>query len=211
MLRKIIALVVTLLLLMSLFTACAGNSSKPAEEDKKGDVQKEEAAKPTESVKPAEEKKPVKITWLDANPYAIEKMDALLAGLKDEAGIEIEIEHVANNFSEVLKTKINSGDTPDVFQNLSGVENKVYAEYSFDFTNEEVIKKFKEDAVKQCMYDGKVIGLPWNYQTYSLLYNKKVFADAGITQMPKTLKELEQVCETLKSKGITPFANGYKE
>ena len=155
--------------------------------------------------------KPVKITWMDAQAYGTDKMDAFLAGLKNKLGVEIEIEHDANNYNEVLKTKINSGETPDIWCNMAGNDNKVYAEYSYDFTKDAVTKKFNEDAVRQCLYKGKIYGLPWQYQSYSILYNKKVFAKAGITKLPRTLKELEQTCIILKSKGITPFANGYKE
>ena len=44
-----------------------------------------------------------------------------------------------------------------------------------------------------------------------LIYNKKLLADAGITEVPKTTAELDDAITKLEAKGITPFANAYKE
>jgi len=40
-------------------------------------------------------------------------------------------------------------------------------------------------------YDGKLYAVPANYATLSLYYNKKAFADAGISAPPKTVEEFK--------------------
>ncbi|RSN61240.1 ABC transporter substrate-binding protein [Amycolatopsis sp. WAC 04182] len=51
--------------------------------------------------------------------------------------------------------------------------------------------------------------LPANTQTIPpVYYNKKLFADAGITSTPKTWNELLAASGKLKAKGITPFTIG---
>jgi multiple sugar transport system substrate-binding protein len=56
---------------------------------------------------------------------------------------------------------------------------------------------------------GKVYGLPMAAQGIPMMYyNKKQFADAGITSVPKTWKEFLDVCEKLKAKGFTPLLAG---
>ncbi len=207
MVKRMMAFAVAIVMTASLLAGCGSADTGASAATAPEATVKAEAGTAAE----AEAKPPVKIVWFDENAYALDKMDAILAGLKDEENIEIEVEHSANNYFTVLKTKINSGDAPDIYQTKAGTDNKTYAEYSYDYTNEEVVKKFTDDAIEQCVYQGKVTGLPWNYQTFSLLYNKKLFADAGITELPKTLTELGELCEKLKAKGITPFANGYKE
>jgi len=42
-----------------------------------------------------------------------------------------------------------------------------------------------------------------------VFYNKDLFAQAGITEVPTTLTELEEDVEKLKAAGITPFAEGF--
>jgi len=46
---------------------------------------------------------------------------------------------------------------------------------------------------------------------FTLIYNKKLFADAGITEVPKTTAQLQDAVAKLEAKGITPFTNAYKE
>jgi ABC-type glycerol-3-phosphate transport system substrate-binding protein len=51
--------------------------------------------------------------------------------------------------------------------------------------------------------------LPANTQTIPpVYYNKKMFADAGITSTPKTWAELLDACARLKAKGLQPFVIG---
>lgn len=46
-------------------------------------------------------------------------------------------------------------------------------------------------------YDGKLYAVPLYGGTKVVMYNKKMFADAGIKQPPKTIAELQQDCGTL--------------
>jgi len=50
--------------------------------------------------------------------------------------------------------------------------------------------------------NGRITGYPFLVQSHSFIYNKKVFADAGITTLPRTLKEYEDVAQKLQAKGI---------
>ncbi|MFE7331273.1 ABC transporter substrate-binding protein [Streptomyces sp. NPDC057565] len=56
---------------------------------------------------------------------------------------------------------------------------------------------------------GKVYQLPYNTQPTPLVYySKSLFKKAGITETPKTYKELVDVSAKLKAKGINPFVVG---
>jgi len=48
-------------------------------------------------------------------------------------------------------------------------------------------------------------------QSHAYIYNKDLFAQAGITTLPETLEDLRSVCETLDAAGIQPFASGFAE
>ena len=54
----------------------------------------------------------------------------------------------------------------------------------------DVAKTFPKAALVYTQYDGKQCALPLLADAYALFYNKKMFADAGITTPPKTLSEL---------------------
>ncbi|HZM75994.1 MAG TPA: extracellular solute-binding protein [Candidatus Limnocylindrales bacterium] len=99
----------------------------------------------------------------------------------------------------------SSGQLPDVMIAVSPVgfaeAGKLYAWTAdelkdFEFPNNGAVK-------------GKVYQLPANTQTIPIAYyNKKSFADAGITAEPKTYAELMAAAEKLKGKGIQPFVTG---
>lgn len=99
----------------------------------------------------------------------------------------------------------SSGQLPDVMIAVSPVgfaeAGKLYA-----WTPDE-LKDFEfptNGAVK-----GKVYQLPANTQTIPVVYyNKKQFADAGVTAEPKTYAELLAAAEKLKAKAIQPFVTG---
>ena len=49
-------------------------------------------------------------------------------------------------------------------------------------------------------YNGKTYGVPQVTDSLALMYNKKLFADAGITAAPKTWDELKAAAATIKTK-----------
>ncbi|MGV1760183.1 ABC transporter substrate-binding protein [Rhizobium sp. A22-96] len=56
--------------------------------------------------------------------------------------------------------------------------------------------------------DGKLLGVPYSNDFRVMLVNKKHFADAGITEMPKTLDALVAAAKKIKEKGITQYPIG---
>jgi raffinose/stachyose/melibiose transport system substrate-binding protein len=66
------------------------------------------------------------------------------------------------------------------------------------------------DFAKQPMErDGKIYGMPMAIEGHGIIYNKDLFARAGITEPPVTLTELEDAFKKLKDAGIQPISNGF--
>ncbi len=55
--------------------------------------------------------------------------------------------------------------------------------------------------------DGKCYTLTYGGGIIGIIYNKKMFEDAGISQLPRTTDELASVCDTFYSEGIAPFCH----
>lgn len=53
-------------------------------------------------------------------------------------------------------------------------------------------------------YPGRTSVLPYSAMAASVIYNKRLFADKDV-EVPTTWGEMLEVCETLKSKGVTPI------
>ena len=72
-----------------------------------------------------------------------------------------------------------------------------------------VDKNIIPSAIDLARNNGKLYGIPFKVRPMTIFYKKSLFDKCGLTA-PKTFDELEKACETLKSKGIIPFAVGGK-
>lgn len=61
------------------------------------------------------------------------------------------------------------------------------------------------------LYNGDRYLVPFGYHYAGMFYNKKVLADAGMTELPKTWEEFLALCEALEAKGVIPVALGSRE
>ncbi|MGD3261475.1 extracellular solute-binding protein, partial [Xanthomonas citri pv. citri] len=61
--------------------------------------------------------------------------------------------------------------------------------------------EFAPGTVEEFTYDGKLYGVPANFATLSLYYNKKLFADAGIANPPTTVQEMAADAKKLTTGG----------
>ncbi|KAI7254628.1 hypothetical protein KC345_g11240, partial [Hortaea werneckii] len=94
----------------------------------------------------------------------------------------------------VLIPTIPNSDLPTYFAPLDdlGLNDRIY------------FKDFKS-------YEGKVYGISVGATTTGIVYNKKAFADAGITEVPKTLDEFYAASEKLKAAGKVALASNFKD
>lgn len=199
MLKRILTIALASVMVTGLLSGCGTKNSTSS-------------ASNSSTTTSTETDKPVTIKMFTNAPEYTDAYNAYIAEYKKvKPNVTIELQVMQADYPTVLKTKIASGDIPDVFQTTAGGEIKQYSEYSADLTNEPLSKAMNDSVRTSMSLDGKVLGFPIKSDLFALIYNKDLFATAGITQVPKTMAELEAVCAKLQAKGITPFANGYKE
>ena len=110
--------------------------------------------------------------------YGLEEYDEMVKAFeKSHPGVTVDVQHAANDYDTLLQSRVNSGDTPDVFDAEAGTKAKMYYDYAYDWSNDtEVLDKFNEDAVNLGKDDeGNVKSLPWTYENMGLIYNKDCF------------------------------------
>lgn len=149
--------------------------------------------------------------------FKVEIADAL-KGLQAEfeqehPDIKLDIQTVGggSDYGASLRSKFASGEEPDIF-NIGGfTEMEMWLEYLEDLSDQPWVKDVKDIAKEPMTKDGKLYGQPMNLEGYGFIYNKDLFAKAGIKEKPVTLTGLREAAEKLKAAGITPFSNGYQE
>jgi ABC-type glycerol-3-phosphate transport system substrate-binding protein len=123
-----------------------------------------------------------------------------------------------------LTAAFSSGNVPDVINHWGGSFATAYADELLPLNKYVRATPGLYASMPEAIWDAEcvpdfrcqggkhtIIGVPWNASTYVLFYNKKLFAEAGIKQPPKTYTELFAACKKLSDMGITPVALGAKD
>lgn len=108
----------------------------------------------------------------------------------------------------VLKTRILSGDVPDIIQiypqNMD-FQEWAKAGYFQDMTGKDYLKRIKNNYAEKYAINGKVYNVPLNANVYGIYYNKTKFKELGLEE-PKTFEEFQEITKKIKDSGTSPFA-----
>ena len=161
---------------------------------------------------------PVKLVywtmWNEAEPQGMVIAEAVQAFTK-ETGIEVEVNFNGREIRKTLQPALDAGETIDLFdEDIERVLNTwgnyllpldTYAAQSYSTTG----RKPYNTVVNQTLYNlakelggGTIKNIPYQPSAFVTLYNKDLFAQAGIMDTPKSWDEFLTVCEKLKALGI---------
>ncbi len=130
---------------------------------------------------------------------------------ENRTDIRIQMEIRQNDYIQVLKTKINAGEVPDLFITSAYNDNKVYKNYVYDLSDQLFIRQIEPAMLAAVTVGDSVTGVPFLAQSHSFLYNKDLFDQAEVQTLPTTLQEYEAVCRQLQDAGIAPFSTGFAD
>ncbi|WP_372638264.1 ABC transporter substrate-binding protein [Cohnella sp.] len=180
-----------------------------------GGAKSDNAANSPGATTPAGEspKKNVTIKMFQFKVEIAEQLQNLVNEYEKETGVKVQIETVGGgaDYGAALKAKFNSGDKPDIFNNGGFSDLDLWLENLEDLSDQPWVKDLVKGTDEPMTHDGKLYGMPIGVEGYGFIYNKDLFAKAGITELPKTLSQLEDAAKKLQDNGITPFINGYGE
>ena len=198
--KRFLSSVLILTMGLTLFAGCTKNPS-PAE------------ASTTDKTAAAEgKKKDITLTVMMSQGWAFDAEDILAKKFEEETGIKVDIQVApADQYQDLLKAKLTSGEGPDIFYAQTNEFQIKTAtvdpeKYCIDFTNEPWINVMPKTRIPAVSYNDKVYGLMLWYDSpeYVFVYNKTLFKEAGILEVPRTYEAFKAACEAVKAKGITP-------
>ncbi|MFJ6723984.1 extracellular solute-binding protein [Streptomyces sp. NPDC091281] len=150
---------------------------------------------------------PVTITWWDTS-NATNEAPTYQALVKEfeAANKDIKVKYVNVPFDQAqnkFDTAAGSKGAPDVLRSEVGW-TPAFAKKGFflPLDGTEALAeqdKFKPNLIEQAKYEGKTYGVPIVTDTLALVYNKALFAKAGVAA-PKTWDELKTAAATVKDK-----------
>ncbi len=224
--KKLVSLLLCGALVFSL-TACSGGGDMSAAANAEPAAAAEEEAAPA-----AEEKEEAPAAEESADAAADASADSSAAGttitvmasqdwvedaeqelgkkFEEETGIHVDYQIVpADQYQDLLLTRLNSGEGPDIWGAQSGFALKTtynVEENAVDLSNESWADAYNAFSAEQTSVDGKNYGLTYYDTTtdYYMVYNKKLFEAAGAS-VPTTFAELKDTCDKLAASGVTPI------
>lgn len=124
-----------------------------------------------------------------------------------KTGVKISLLIVPNDADATMSARAAQGKLPDILQMQTYARVWEYAQkgYVMDISKQPVLGKVLDSAKPSVTWNGKQYALPMDYAGIGIIYNKEIFAKYKLKE-PKTARELERVCATLRKNGVTPFA-----
>ena len=147
--------------------------------------------------------------YIDDNPTNVATAEGLKAAFEAEnpdIKIEIETHPGGGEGDNLVKTRLATGDMPDVFRYNAGSLFRALnpPETMLDLSNEAFENNVIDSFKPVVSVDGKVYGVPEEAAMGGgVLYNKKIYADLGLS-VPKSWAEFMANNEKIKAAGKAP-------
>lgn len=211
----VVLLVVSILLT---FAGCTGkteqaNTSTPASTPSQNES--------TQAEEP-EKKEPVKLTfWYSANDGDPAMMNWLDENKKlfEEANDNITIDAMnisdGNQYLTKITAEVAANNTPDIFMTWIGGRLEPFATAGRIIPLDDIIEGdadlksiIPSNATKLTTFGGKCYALPLGSQSEVVFYNKRIFADLGLT-VPETYDDLVAIADKINAKtNLIPMVMG---
>lgn len=113
-----------------------------------------------------------------------------------------------DQYANVLNSKLSVGEGADIFYIRSGITLNRYQpdKYMMDLSDQEWVSRYTDWAKEGTTHNGKVVQFQtWSVDGWGLLYNKNIFDEAGITEVPKDYASFKEACDKIMAVGKTPI------
>ena len=141
------------------------------------------------------------------------QVDALLAKYEELTGVKIVFEPTTSTqYNATLRLQLDNGTGPDLFYSRSYATGEELYSAGFNVVCNDipgVMENFSDSTRDPwTAEDGSVFAVPFAAVSQVIYYNKTIFAEQGITELPETWEDFIALCQQLKDAGITPLGNG---
>ncbi|MCE7792036.1 ABC transporter substrate-binding protein [Salipaludibacillus sp. CUR1] len=150
-----------------------------------------------------EEEVTVRLTGWQSSPTEQRYLEETIEAFEEEyPHINVEMDTIADQYMDVLQTRLIGGEAADVFfldafEAPRLIEAGVLEPLDDYITEEFDVDDFEEPLIEAFRRDDQLWGLPKDTSTLALFYNKDHFEEAGIDAPPETWEEMEEMAETL--------------
>lgn len=191
--KRLLALITSLMVSVAVFAGCG---SKNNNEDNANNAEPEKEVT-------------IKLGCWGSSPAETKLLDDQIEAFnKKYPKIKVQKEVITGDYNQAMQTRIASKTEPDIFY-LDVALAPAYMEKATapidEYLDKEDLKDFNENLLDGFKKDGKIYGLPKDYNSLAIFYNKDMLDKAGVTP-PTNWEEMENAAKKLTKDGVKGFA-----
>ncbi len=191
--KKVMSLILAMTMVLSL-GACGKKSENASIDGKKGDIPK------LNELKIGEDYKDIKadLKFLTCRTDLTDNVfqDYIKDFQQIYPNVKIEYEGITN-YADDVTTRLSTSDWGDICLIPDSVNKSELGDYFISFGDLDTLSK-DYIMLANKSYDKQVYGVPSAGNAQGIVYNKKVFKDAGINELPKTPDEFLDALQKIK-------------
>jgi ABC-type glycerol-3-phosphate transport system substrate-binding protein len=160
--------------------------------------------------------------WSDDAPMSVYWRNMVADWNNQKNGITLIDESLSDEtaYFDKLRSSIATGNQPDIFIEYGGSRIQDYVDAGILLDIQPYLDadptwrdSFLNDVFDKWHFANKAgtYGVPAQFYSVFLFYNKKMLADAGFTAPPTTIDEWRTMCEAMVAKGIQPMSLGERD
>lgn len=176
--KRILALLLSAVCVMSLAVGCGAKDDKDSSKEAKGSVY-----------------------YLNFKPEQDAQWQELAEIYTEETGVEVIVETAASGqYETTLKSAMAKSEAPTLFQVNGPVGLEGWKDYCYDLTDSAIAGELSSDEF--ALMDGdKMAGISYVIETYGIIYNKALLEKAGIdVDDIKSFEDLKKAAEDITAR-----------
>ena len=213
--RKLLYPIAVMASLALALTACGGSQTKESAKDEKSESKAEAGSKAEKADASAQSGDGLVYwsMWEATEPQGQALKEAIDAFTKD-TGIAVDVQFKGRTgIREGLQPALDAGTNIDLFDEDIDRVNKTWSDYLLDLEELAKANDYEKTAnaglIAACreVGGGTLKSIPYQPNVFAFFYNKAIFEEAGVKEVPKTWEELDKACALIKEKGYAPITS----
>ena len=176
--KKTIAMLLALVLVVGLFAGCGAKTEAPAATTA-APAGGNETAAPAAPVAPAAAGS---VYYLNFKPEADEAWQALAKTYTEQTGVQVTVVTAASGtYEDTLTSELDKKEAPTMFQAGNQGAIDAYGDWCLDLRGTDVYNEMTTDSFNLKGEDGSVLSIGYCYESYGIIVNKALLEKAGYT------------------------------
>ncbi|MCR5468477.1 MAG: ABC transporter substrate-binding protein [Lachnospiraceae bacterium] len=179
--KNVLALMLVGSMCATLFAGCGSTST--ASSDTKEETKEETTTEATTETADAAEDTASgsgSVYWLNFKPEADEALQGIAATYTEQTGVEVKVVTAASGtYEQTLTSEMDKSAAPTLFVIGNQGSVSTWGDYAIDLKGTDVYNELNTDSFTLYDADGKAVSIGYCYESYGIIVNKTLLAQAG--------------------------------